>query len=178
MIICPSPLLISRTLAGFPATIVWGGTSLVTTLPAPTSASSPTVTLERIGHARTERCALADAGLFHFPVGLGLQRAVFVGGAGIAVVDEHHPVADENVVFDGHAFADEGVAGNLAVLADGGVFLNLDKSADLGVIADFAAVEIDELRKLYVFPQLHARGDTQVFIHSWNLFCAHVFVWI
>ena len=127
------------------------------------------------GHARSERCALADAGLFYFPVRFSLYGAVFIGGAGIAVIDEHHPVANKNVVFDGHAFADKGVAGNFAVLADSGVFLDLNESTDLGAIADFASVQIDELRKLYIFAELHARGDTQVFIHGWNLLCAHVF---
>jgi len=37
-----------KTLAGFPATIVLGGTSRVTTLPAPTMAFSPMTTFERI----------------------------------------------------------------------------------------------------------------------------------
>src|SRR5208337_1861835 len=37
-----------KNLAGFPATITLAGTSLVTTLPAPTTAFSPTVTLDRI----------------------------------------------------------------------------------------------------------------------------------
>src|SRR4029077_9246616 len=37
-----------NTFAGFPTTIVFGGTSRVTTLPAPTIAFSPITTLERI----------------------------------------------------------------------------------------------------------------------------------
>src|SRR5208283_3383061 len=37
-----------RNFAGFPATIAFAGTSLVTTLPAPTIALSPTVILLRI----------------------------------------------------------------------------------------------------------------------------------
>ena len=40
--------IIRSTLAGFPATIAFAGTSLVTRLPAPTMAFSPTTTLERI----------------------------------------------------------------------------------------------------------------------------------
>src|SRR5437016_3053713 len=36
-----------RIFAGFPATIIFGGTSRVTTLPAPTIAFSPIVTRER-----------------------------------------------------------------------------------------------------------------------------------
>src|SRR5215469_4366772 len=37
-----------KNLAGFPATMLFAGTSLVTTLPAPTMAFSPTVTLAKI----------------------------------------------------------------------------------------------------------------------------------
>src|SRR5208283_672982 len=49
----PWPYLFSsgidrRTFAGFPTTTVFAGTSLVTTLPAPTMAFSPMVTLLRI----------------------------------------------------------------------------------------------------------------------------------
>src|SRR5580700_9172346 len=41
-------LMERKTFAGLPATIVFGGTSRVTTLPAPTIAFSPITTLERI----------------------------------------------------------------------------------------------------------------------------------
>lgn len=41
-------LMRRRTRAGFPATIAFAGTSLVTTLPAPTIAFSPILTLLRI----------------------------------------------------------------------------------------------------------------------------------
>src|SRR5262249_46161185 len=40
--------ILRSALAGFPATMVFAGTSLVTTLPAPTIAFSPTVTFARI----------------------------------------------------------------------------------------------------------------------------------
>jgi len=35
---------------------------------------------------------------------------------GILVIDEHHPMADEDLVFDGHPLADETVAGYLTRL--------------------------------------------------------------
>ena len=79
------------------------------------------------------------------PVALGLQPSIR-GGARPAVVDEHHAVTDEHVVLDRHAFADEGVRRNLAAATDDRVLLNLDEGADLRVVADPAAVEIDERR--------------------------------
>src|SRR5688572_18089481 len=73
------------------------------------------------GGARSDRRALLDHGLFHFPVGGGLQLARGGGGARVRVVDEHHTVADEHLILDGHAFANEGVARDLAAAADAGV---------------------------------------------------------
>ena len=43
-----------------------------------------------------------------------------------------------------------------------GVLLDLDKGADLGVVADLAAVQVDELRQLDVLAQLDVGGDAQV----------------
>src|ERR1700730_1741777 len=40
-------VMLRSTFAGFPATIVFAGTSFVTTLPAPTSAFSPITILDR-----------------------------------------------------------------------------------------------------------------------------------
>ena len=73
-------------------------------------------------------------------------------GPGVAVVDEHDTVADEDLVLDGHPLADEGVALDLAVPADDGVFLDFDKGADLGAVANRAAVKVDEFVELDVFP--------------------------
>ena len=76
-------------------------------------------------------------------------------------------MADEHVILDGHAFADEGVAGDLAPPANAGILLNLDEGADLGFVADLAAIEIDELRKLDVFPELHVGRNAHVFHMEW-----------
>jgi hypothetical protein len=43
------------------------------------------------------------------------------------------------------------MAGDLAPPADGGVLLDLDEGADLRVVADFAAIQVDELREFDVF---------------------------
>src|SRR5262249_59172928 len=45
---CTPDSMVRKTLAGLPATIVLGGTFLVTTLPAPTMAFSPIVTFDRM----------------------------------------------------------------------------------------------------------------------------------
>ena len=44
-----------------------------------------------------------------FQSALGLRGAILVGGTRIAVVGEHHAMADEHLVLDRDAFADEGV---------------------------------------------------------------------
>ena len=80
---------------------------------------------------------------------------------GYDIVDERHAVTDEDVVFDGDAFANKGMAGNLAIAADGGILLDLDECANLGVIADLAAVQVDELGELDVLAQLYVRCDTE-----------------
>src|SRR5260370_17618911 len=74
-------------------------------------------------------------------------------------------MAHENIVFNGHPFANKTMARDLAILADSGVFLNLYEGAYLGVIANFTAVEIDELGKLHILSQLHIGRDTVVFVH-------------
>ena len=60
---------------------------------------------------------------------------------------------NEDIVLDGYAFAYKGMAGDLAVFAYGGVFLDFYKGANLGVIADGAAVEVDEVGELYVMAE-------------------------
>ena len=64
-----------RSLAGLPATIVRGGTSRVTTLPAPTIASSPISTPQRSSRRSQSRRRGHD-GRRHRPGRLGLELAV------------------------------------------------------------------------------------------------------
>jgi hypothetical protein len=124
----------------------------VTTLPAPTMAFSPMLMLERIVAPEpidapflTTVCStFQSASVCRLPVG--------GSGPRIAVVDEHHAVADEDVVLDRDAFADESVARDLAALADSCILLDFDERADLGFIADLATVQIDELGELDVSP--------------------------
>src|SRR3989441_7351361 len=107
----------------------------------------------------------------------GLEPAFRSGGAGIRVVNEDYAVAQENIVFNGHPFTDEGMAGNFAIPADLGAFLNLDKSAYLGVVANFATIEIDEFRELYVFSQLHIGSDALIQSHRGTIFPLSVKDW-
>ena len=89
--------------------------------------------------------ALFDHRRDYRPVFFGLKPAGFAGGPGVAVVDEHHTVADKNPVFDGHALADKGVAGYFAVLADEGLFLDFHKRTNPGAVIDPAAIEVDKV---------------------------------
>ena len=96
----------------------------------------------------------------HFPVVFRLEVAVYGSGPGIFVIDEHHPVAYEDIVFDGNALADKGVAGDLAGAPDNGVLLDFYEGTDLRVVAegvetaedwDFvAAAGVDEVQGYYI----------------------------
>src|ERR1019366_2803972 len=120
------------------------------------------------GGARPNRSPALDQGGRDLPILLGLQGAARRRGARVDIVDERHPVPDEDVVLNGYAFADEGVAGDLAVAPHPGVLLDLDKRADLGVIAHLAAVQVDEPGELDVLTQLDVWCDAEVFGHWKN----------
>src|SRR5438105_2044096 len=74
-------------------------------------------------------------------------------------------VAHENIVLDGYPFTYKTMARDLAVFPYFGIFLNFDKCTNLGVVANFAAIEIDELRELCIFSQSHVRGDALKTVH-------------
>src|SRR5580704_297159 len=102
--------------------------------------------IRKDGRSGADRRALLNYGALDLPVGLGLQISVRCGRTRVAVVDEHHAMADKDVVFNGHAFTDEGVARYLAALADARVLLDFDERSNLGFVANFASIKIDELR--------------------------------
>ena len=54
----------------------------------------------------------------------------------------------------------------LQCLPDRGVFLDLHKRADLGLVADFAAVEVDELGKFDIPAEFDTRSNAEKFIHE------------
>ncbi len=69
-------------------------------------------------------------------------------------------MADKHVVFDVHTFTDERVARNLAVLSNSRVLLDLHEGADFRFVANFAAIEINELGKFDVSAEFYTWGNT------------------
>jgi len=60
------------------------------------------------------------------------------------------------------------VAGDFAVAPDLRVLLDLDKRADLGVIANLAAVQVDERREFDVLPKFDIGSDRKVVAYRWT----------
>ena len=94
----------------------------------------------------TVRSTFQSASVCRFPSGRG--------GARIGVIDKRHSMPDEDIVFDDDAFADKGVTGDLAALTHRRIFLDFHERTDLGLVPDLAPVQIDELRKPDILPQL------------------------
>jgi hypothetical protein len=92
-----------------------------------------------------DRCAPLYPRRHNLPVRLGLEPAV-LGSPWVQIVDEHHSVADEYVIFNGDPFANESVRRNLAPVPHNCVFLNLDEGPDLGLVAHPAAIKVDQIR--------------------------------
>ena len=140
------------TLAGLPATMASGGTSRVTTLPAPIIAFSPTViphsstAPEPMDAPRLTKVGMQDqsASVCNFPS---------AGGAGITVVGESDVVTDENLVLQSNPFANESVAGDFTAVPDFGPLLDLHERADLHVVPNLATVKIDETNEPDIFAQ-------------------------
>jgi len=63
-------------------------------------------------------------------------------------------MADEDAILDHHTLTDERVARDLAAAAHLGVLLDLHERSDLGLVADVAAIQIDELPEHDVLPSL------------------------
>ncbi len=103
----------------------------------------------------TDGSPSTDARGNQFPVEVGLEFAVLVGGVRIAVVGEDDPVTDEDSVFDGDSGADEGVAGDFAAGTDVCSGLDLDECPDSGLVPDQASVEVSEAVDDHVPPQLN-----------------------
>ena len=136
--------------AGLPATIVFGGTSFVTRLPAPTMAFSPTVMPpSSVAPEPIEAPRLISVfwqnqsvSVCNWPVG--------TGGSRIAVVDKSYSVTHEDFGFNCHTLANEGVTANLATIADTRALLNFNECADLRFVADLAAVQVHERENLHI----------------------------
>src|SRR5208283_420869 len=115
--------------------------------------------------ARANRRSFFHHRAFHAPVGFGLQSPGGGRRARIQVVDEHHAMSDENVVFDAHAFTDKSVARDFAAFADCRIFLDLDEGPDFRFIANFASIKVDEFGKLDTLAKLHVRCNAYIIVH-------------
>ena len=100
----------------------------------------------------TENCCVgaygrptANIGGDDLPIGFSLEPTGLGGGSGVAVIDEHDTMADENIVFDGDALAYKRMALDFAVSSNGSVFLDFDKGADAAVVADCTTVQVDKI---------------------------------
>ena len=116
----------------------------MTTAPAPTSAPAPIRTPPSTTAPEPSDARSSTTVRDELPVLFGLQATVGARRARVLVVDEHHAVADEDLVADLDAVTDERVALNLAVARRSTPRLDLDERPDPGPVADPAAVEIRE----------------------------------
>jgi hypothetical protein len=107
------------------------------------------------GGAGADRRALLDHRRLNLPVGFRLQAAIRCRSPGKAVIDELDPVPDEDIVLNRYALTDKAVTRYLAAASDAGILLDLDKCAYLRLVADFATVQVDELRE----PDILAKFD-------------------
>ena len=160
-----------RIRAGLPATTAPGGTSRVTTLPAPTIAFSPMVTPQSSVAPDPMEAPRFTSVLSQDQSASVWSAAGAIRRPGITVVDERHIVADEHLVLDRHSFANEGVAGDLAAVANPGALLNFHKGPDLHFVANFAAVEIGETIDAHPFAEFHIRRDAFAEFVAHNLGC-------
>lgn len=136
-----------------PATTALAGTSLVTTLPAPTMAFSPTVTPQsKVAPDPMDAPRLTRVGVQAQSDSV-LQLAIAIGGPGIAVVDESNVVANKDIVFQGDSLTDESMARNLAAIANLDPFLNLHEGPNLHVVPDFTTVKIGKIVDANIFSQ-------------------------
>jgi hypothetical protein len=141
--------------------MTFGGTSCVTTLPAPTIAFSPITSLERMVDPEP-----IDAPRLTTVFSTDQSLSVCSCGPGIRIVNKRHSVAHKNVVFNGYPFAHEGVARDLAASSHSRILLDLYEGADLRFIANIAPVEIDEFRELHATTEPDIRCNGTELAHS------------
>ena len=84
----------------------------------------------------------------HFPIGLALKPSSRSGSAWIKVIDEFHPVADKNPIFDDDTVGNEDVRLDLASRPYDCSPLYLDKGPNSRVVAYRGSIYINELRMI------------------------------
>ena len=116
----------------------------MTTLPAPTMAFSPMVMPPKQRCAGTNGGASLNKRALAIPIGFGFEFSERARCPRIAIIDKRHSVSDEDLGLDRHAFTNEGMTRDLATIANLRAFLDLNERADPCVVANLAAVKIDE----------------------------------
>lgn len=138
--------------AGLPATMTPGGTSFVTTAPAPTMALAPMISPGRITAPPPDRSALAnggdreavrvDLGAREFVVGERDVRADEDIVLDAQAIPELHPALDRGAVADDHIVFDENLRADVAVTADPGPGQDDDELPEGAARADPGGVHI------------------------------------
>lgn len=99
---------------------------------------------------RTQRSPLVDRDKFLFP---RAGSRAFDGG--MAIIDKHHAMPDENILGKGNTGADKSMALNAAAGTQNYAALDFDKRSDHAIVADGAAVEVDKGIQLYPSAEDH-----------------------
>lgn len=103
---------------------------------------------------RTQRSPLVDRNKFLFP---RAGSRAFDGG--MAIIDEHHAMPDENILGKGDTGADKGVALDSAAGTQDDPSLNFDERPDHAIVADGAAIEVGKGIQLYASAEDYIRGN-------------------
>ncbi len=117
------------------------------------------------GQPAENSCTAADAGpplndrWNNLPVSVRLQSPVRVSSPRIFVVEENDAVPDKDLVLDRDPLTNKGVARDFTVAAYPSAFLNFDERPNLAAIADFTAVEVDEVVDDYIAAEFNVRRD-------------------
>jgi hypothetical protein len=74
-----------------------------------------------------------------------LQLPCSGGGTGESVINKHHAMTDEHLIFDNDAFADKGMRRNFTAFADLDCSLDFDKRANACLGPNRTSVEVNEV---------------------------------
>ena len=100
--------------------------------------------------ARTDGSAALNQRSLAIPIFFGLEFSQGARCSWVAIIDKRDPVSDEYLGLDGYAFANERMTRDLATSSDSRALLNLDKRADPCLVANLAAIKVDEGKDLDV----------------------------
>jgi hypothetical protein len=106
-----------------------------------------------------------------------LWLAVLGRRSGKLIIDEHHPMSDEDFIFNHYPFANKGVRRYLAPRTNIGTNLYLNECTNPSLIADNAIIQIDQVgimdsdlsAELDVLADRHSNSSFIVSISDWRL---------